>query len=102
MEYTAQGECRVANIAWGEAEWYICHETLTKCYMFYTQQSGSALSNLLYFYTYLLNKQFIKMCPLPALLPLTILVLKLVLTWKKAAQKLWKSGNKDFWSYVCV
>ena len=27
MKHTARGESRVANIAQGEAEWYICHET---------------------------------------------------------------------------
>ena len=30
MKYTAQGESRVAKIVQGEAECYICHETLTK------------------------------------------------------------------------
>ena len=30
MKYTARGESRVATIARGEAECYICHETLTK------------------------------------------------------------------------
>ena len=30
MKYTARGESQVANIAQGEAECYICHETLTK------------------------------------------------------------------------
>ena len=30
MKYTARSESRVANIARGEAECYICHETLTK------------------------------------------------------------------------
>ena len=39
----------MANIAQGEAEYYICHETLTKsCILSYTQ-SDSALSVLLYF-----------------------------------------------------
>ena len=67
MKYTARDESRVANIARGEAECYICHETLIKLY----QQSGSVLSVLLYFtltkvstkhrslviLTHLLNKQ---------------------------------------------
>ena len=30
MKYTAQGESQVANIAQGEAECCICHETLIK------------------------------------------------------------------------
>ena len=30
MQYAARGESRVANIAQGEAECYIYHETLTK------------------------------------------------------------------------
>ena len=30
MKYTAQDESRVVNIARGEAECYICHETLIK------------------------------------------------------------------------
>ena len=47
MEYTAQGESRVANIA--QAECYICHETLTKNCILSYKQSGSALSVLLYF-----------------------------------------------------
>ena len=50
MEYTARGESRVANIARGEAECYICHETLTKCCICISdKRSGSALSGLLYF-----------------------------------------------------
>ena len=40
MEYTAQGESRVANIARGEAECYICHETLTKCCIFHTNKAA--------------------------------------------------------------
>ena len=35
---TARGESRVANIARGEAECYICHETLTKCCIFDTNE----------------------------------------------------------------
>ena len=35
MEYTAQSECRVANIAQGEAECYICH---TECCIFHTKE----------------------------------------------------------------
>ena len=38
MEYTAQSECRVANIARGEAECYICHKTLTECCIFHTKE----------------------------------------------------------------
>ena len=48
MKYTAQGESRVANVACGEAECYIFHETLIKSCIFYTKE---ALSVLLYFYT---------------------------------------------------
>ena len=39
----------MANIAPGEAECYICHETLTKSCILSCKQSGSALSVLLYF-----------------------------------------------------
>ena len=49
MKYTAQGESRVANIAQGKAECYICHETLTKNCILSYKRSGSALSVLLYF-----------------------------------------------------
>ena len=49
MKYTAQGESRVANITGGEAECYICHETLTKSCILSHKWSGSALSVLLYF-----------------------------------------------------
>ena len=50
IKYTARGEGRVANIARGEAECYICHETLTKSYTYLSyKQSVSALSVLLYF-----------------------------------------------------
>ena len=38
MKYTARGESRVANIALGEAECYICHETLTKSCIFHTNK----------------------------------------------------------------
>ena len=40
MKYTARGESRVANIARGEAECYICHETLTKCCIFHTNKAA--------------------------------------------------------------
>ena len=40
MKYTAQDESRVANIARGEAECYICHETLIKSYIFYTNEGA--------------------------------------------------------------
>ena len=49
MKYTARDESRVANIARGEAECYICHETLIKGCMLSYKRSGSALSVLLYF-----------------------------------------------------
>ena len=49
MKYTARGESRVANIARGEAECYICHETLTKSCILLYKQSGRALSVLLHF-----------------------------------------------------
>ena len=49
MKYTARGESRVANIARGEPECYICHKTLTKSCILSYKQSGSALSVLLYF-----------------------------------------------------
>ena len=40
MKYTAQGESRVANIARGEALCYICHETLIKSCIFYTNEAA--------------------------------------------------------------
>ena len=40
MKYTAQDESRVANIARGEAECYICHETLIKSYIFYANEAA--------------------------------------------------------------
>ena len=49
MKYTARGESRVANIAQGEAECYICHKTLTKHCILSYKRSGSVLSVLLYF-----------------------------------------------------
>ena len=45
MKYTARGESRVANIARGKAECYICHQEL---YILY-KRSSSALGILLYF-----------------------------------------------------
>ena len=39
MKYTARDESRVANIARGEAECYICHKTLIKsCIYFHTNE----------------------------------------------------------------
>ena len=38
MKYAARGESRVANI--GEAECYICHETLTKSCIFHTNEAA--------------------------------------------------------------
>ena len=49
MKYIAPDESRVANIARGESECYICHETLIKSYILSYKQSGSVLSVLLYF-----------------------------------------------------
>ena len=49
MKYTAQDESRVANIAQGEAECYICHKTLIKSCILSYKRSGSTLSVLLYF-----------------------------------------------------
>ena len=40
MKYTARGESRVANIVQGEAECYICHETLTKSCIFHTNEAA--------------------------------------------------------------
>ena len=47
MKYTARGESRVANIAQGESECYICpslsaicHETLTKSCIFHTNKAA--------------------------------------------------------------
>ena len=49
MKYTAWGESRVANIAQGKVECYICHETLTKSCVLSHKPSDSALSVLSYF-----------------------------------------------------
>ena len=49
MKCTAQGESRIVNIVQGEGECYICCKTLTKSCIFSYNQSGSALSVLLYF-----------------------------------------------------
>ena len=49
MKYTTRDESRVANIAGGKAESYICHETLIKSCIPSYKLSGSALSVLLYF-----------------------------------------------------
>ena len=38
MKYTARGESRVANIARGDAQCCICHETLTKSCIFHTNK----------------------------------------------------------------
>ena len=49
MKYTARDESRVANIARGKAECYICHKTLIKSCILLYKRSGSVLSVLLYF-----------------------------------------------------
>ena len=49
MKYTAQDKSQVANTAQGEAEYYICCETLTKSCILSYKRSGSALSVLLHF-----------------------------------------------------
>ena len=49
MKYTAQDKSRVANIARGKAECYICHKTLIKSHILLYKRSGSVLSVLLYF-----------------------------------------------------
>ena len=44
MKYTTQDESRVANIARGEAECYICHKTLIKsCKLSHNQGSVSSV-----------------------------------------------------------
>ena len=48
MVYTARGESQVANMARGEAECYICHETLTKSCIYHTNEAA-VLCVLLYF-----------------------------------------------------
>ena len=48
MKYTARDESRVENIARGEAECYICHESLIKSCILSYKRSGSVLSVLLY------------------------------------------------------
>ena len=49
MKYTVQDESQLANIAQGEAECYICHETLIKSCILSYKRSGSVISILLYF-----------------------------------------------------
>ena len=46
---TAWDKSWIGNIAWGETECYICHETLIKSCILSYKPSGSALSVLLYF-----------------------------------------------------
>ena len=38
--HTAQGESQVANIAWGKADCYICHEALTLCCIYHTNEAA--------------------------------------------------------------
>ena len=65
MKYTARDESRVANIAQGEAECYICHKT--ELYTF-IQTKWQRFKCFIVYYTNLthaLNKQtgfFVKMC----------------------------------------
>ena len=40
MVYRARGESQVANIARGETECYICHETLTKRRIYHTNEAA--------------------------------------------------------------
>ena len=40
MKYTARGESQVANIVQGEAECYICNETLTNSCIFHTNEAA--------------------------------------------------------------
>ena len=80
MKYTARDESRVANIARGEVECYICHKTLIKSCIFYTNE-GSALSVLLYF---TLTKVSTK--PDPALVILTHLLNKQIVFFDKMCQ----------------
>ena len=51
MKYTARDESRVANIARGEAECYICHKTLIKSCILSYKQSGSVFKCFIVFYT---------------------------------------------------
>ena len=51
MKYTARGESRVANIAQGKVERYICHETLIKSCIFYTNKAAVCVNSQL-FYNY--------------------------------------------------
>jgi len=41
MKYTAQGESQVVNMAQGEAECYICHETLNDSCIFHTREAAA-------------------------------------------------------------
>ena len=57
MKYTARSESRVVNITQGQADRYICHETLTKnCILSY---KCSALSVLLHFTSYFILKDML-------------------------------------------
>jgi len=40
MKYTTRGESQVENIVQGKAECCVCHETLTKCYIFDTNEAA--------------------------------------------------------------
>ena len=69
MKYTARDESRVANIARGEAECYICHKTLIRQELYtFIQTKWQCFKCFIVFYnnlTHALNKQtdfFVKMC----------------------------------------
>ena len=51
MKYTARDESRMANIARGEAECYICHKILIKRYAF-IETKWQCFKCFIVFYTY--------------------------------------------------
>ena len=65
MKYTARDQSRVANIARGEAECYICHKTLIKSCILSCMQCFKCFIVIYTNLTHFLNKQtgfFVEMC----------------------------------------
>ena len=52
MKYTARDESRAANIALGFASCYICHKTLIKSCILYTNEAAVFFKCFIVFYTY--------------------------------------------------
>ena len=65
MKYTARDESRMANIARGEVECYICYKTLIKSCILSYKRSGKCFIVFYTNLTHALNKQtgfFVEMC----------------------------------------